>query len=295
MILETKALTKKYGKITAVNNLNLSIPKKAVFGILGPNGSGKTTTLGLILDVIEKNGGEFKWNVGEPGNERKKIGAILESPNFYPYLSGYENLNVVATIKGVENSKINPFIKQVGLYDRKNDAFKTYSLGMKQRLAIASALLSDPQVLILDEPTNGLDPKGIVEIRELIKDIAAEGRTIILASHLLDEVQKVCDHFCVLNKGKLIFTGRVDELTRQKNQFILASTDHNLLIEKLNAIDWVSKAELIDDRVEVIIDEDAQIDKLTKQLADEGIYITHLSPVIKSLEKKFIEILSQNE
>ena len=295
MILETKALTKKYGKIIAVNNLNLSIPEKAVFGILGPNGSGKTTTLGLVLDVIEKNGGDFTWNVGEPGNERKKIGAILESPNFYPYLSGYKNLNVIATIKDVEISKINPILKQVGLYDRKNDAFKTYSLGMKQRLAIASALLSDPQVLILDEPTNGLDPKGIVEIRELIKEIADEGRTIILASHLLDEVQKVCDHFCVLNKGKLIFTGRVDELTSQKNQFILKSNDLKLLIEKLNAIDWVNKAELIDNRVEVVIDENTRIEELTKQLANDEIYLTHLSPVTKSLEKKFIEILSQNE
>lgn len=295
MILETKALTKKYGKIIAVNNLNLSIPEKAVFGILGPNGSGKTTTLGLVLDVIEKNSGEFTWNVGESGNERKKIGAILESPNFYPYLSGFENLKVVATIKDVDDSKINPTLKQVGLFDRKNDAFKTYSLGMKQRLAIASALLSNPQVLILDEPTNGLDPKGIVEIRELIKEIAAEGRTIILASHLLDEVQKVCDHFCVLNKGKLIFTGRVDELTRQKNQFILASSDTQLLKEKLNAIGWVNKVELKDDRVEVVIDEGTKVEELTKQLATDGIYLTHLSPVTKSLEKKFIEILSQNE
>ena len=295
MILETKALTKKYGKIVAVNNLNLSIPEKSVFGILGPNGSGKTTTLGLVLDVIEKNGGDFTWNVGESGKERKKIGAILESPNFYPYLSGSENLKVVATIKDVDNSKINPVLKQVGLFDRKNDAFKTYSLGMKQRLAIASALLSNPQVLILDEPTNGLDPKGIVEIRELIKQIAAEGRTIILASHLLDEVQKVCDHFCVLNKGKLIFTGRVDELTRQKNQFILASSDLQLLIEKLNTIGGVNKVELKDDRVEVVIDESTQIEELTKQLAIDGIYLTHLSPVTKSLEKKFIEILSQNE
>ena len=295
MILETKALTKKYGKIIAVNNLNLSIPEKAVFGILGPNGSGKTTTLGLVLDVIEKNSGEFTWNVGDSGNERKKIGAILESPNFYPYLSGFENLKVVATIKDVDDSKINPTLKQVGLFDRKNDAFKTYSLGMKQRLAIASALISNPQVLILDEPTNGLDPKGIVEIRELIKEIAAEGRTIILASHLLDEVQKVCDHFCVLNNGKLIFTGRVDELTRQKNQFILASSDNQLLIEKLNAIGWVNKVELKDDRVEVVIDEGTKVEELTKQLATDGIYLTHLSPVTKSLEKKFIEILSQNE
>jgi len=295
MILETKALTKKYGKIIAVNNLNLSVPEKAVFGILGPNGSGKTTTLGLVLDVIEKNSGDYKWNVGEVGKERKKIGAILESPNFYPYLSGSENLKVVATIKGVDDSKIEPILKQVGLFDRKNDAFKKYSLGMKQRLAIASALLSDPQVLILDEPTNGLDPKGIVEIRELIKEIGAEGRTIILASHLLDEVQKVCDHFCVLNKGKLIFTGRVDDLTRQKNQFIMVSPDLHVLIEKLNTIDLVSKAGVKDDTVEVVIDENTQIEELTKQLAADGIYLSHLSPVTKSLEKKFIEILSQNE
>ena len=167
--------------------------------------------------------------------------------------------------------------------------------GERKRVALASVLAWNPKILILDEPTNGLDPKGIVEIRELIKEIAAEGRTIILASHLLDEVQKVCNHFCVLNKGKLIFTGIVDELTRQKNHFILSSTDLQLLIEKLKAINWVRKAELIDSRVEVVIDEGTPIEKLTKQLANDEIYLTHLSPVTKSLEKKFIEILSQNE
>jgi ABC-2 type transport system ATP-binding protein len=295
MILETNNLTKKYGKITAVNNLNLTIPGKTVFGILGPNGSGKTTTLGLVLDVIESSSGDFNWHVGDPGKERRKIGAILESPSFYPYLSGYQNLEVIASIKEVPVSKIDLILKQVGLFDRKGDPFKAYSLGMKQRLAIASALLSDPEVLILDEPTNGLDPKGIVEIRELIIQIASEGRTIILASHLLDEVQKVCTDFCVLNKGRLIFTGKVDELTKQKNHYELASSDNKQLLDILKSIDYVLKAELKADKIDVILEESRAVEKLTKKLADEGVYLTYLSPVIKSLEQKFIEILAQNE
>jgi len=295
MILETKDLTKRFGKITAVNKLNLSIPNKTVFGILGPNGSGKTTTLGLLLDVIESTSGEYIWHVGESGKERKKIGAILESPSFYPYLSGYENLRVVAEIKEVPALQIEPILKQVGLFERKADAFKTYSLGMKQRLAIASALLSDPEVLILDEPTNGLDPKGIVDIRELIIKIASEGRTIILASHLLDEVQKVCTDFCVLNKGNLIYTGKVDELTKQKNHFELASPDNKLLLEKLKSIDYVLKTEPKGDKIDVILDENSAVENLTEKLAGEGVYVTYLSPVIKSLEQKFIEILAQNE
>jgi ABC-2 type transport system ATP-binding protein len=295
MILETKDLTKKYGKITAVNKLNLSIPKKTVFGILGPNGSGKTTTLGLVLDVIESSSGDYIWHVGDSGKERRKLGAILESPSFYPYLSGEQNLEVIASIKEVPVSKIDLILKQVGLFDRKGDPFKAYSLGMKQRLAIASALLSAPDVLILDEPTNGLDPKGIVEIRELIIQIASEGRTIILASHLLDEVQKVCTDFCVLNNGRLIFTGKVDELTKQKNHFELASSDTKRLLDKLKSIDYVLKAELKADKIDIILEENRAVEELTKKLASEGIYLTYLSPVIKSLEQKFIEILAQNE
>jgi ABC-2 type transport system ATP-binding protein len=278
-----------------VNHLNLSIPEKTVFGILGPNGSGKTTTLGLVLDVIESTSGNYTWHVGEPGYVRRKIGAILESPSFYPYLSGYQNLEVIASIKEVTFAKIDPILKQVGLFDRKGDPFKAYSLGMKQRLAIASALLSDPDVLILDEPTNGLDPKGIVEIRELIIQIASEGRTIILASHLLDEVQKVCTDFCVLNNGRLIFTGKVDELTKQKNHFELASTDNKQLLDKINSIDYVLRVEPKADKIDIILEENIAIEDLTKKLAGEGIYLTYLSPVIKSLEQKFIEILAQNE
>jgi len=288
-------LTKTYGKLTAVNNLNLSIPSNTVFGILGPNGSGKTTTLGMILDVIEKTSGDYTWHIGKPGQERKQIGAILESPSFYPYLSALENLKIVAGIKEIDESVIPKTLEQVGLLNRKDDAFKTYSLGMKQLLAIASALLSDPEVLILDEPTNGLDPKGIVEIRDLIIQIASEGRTIILASHLLNEVQKVCTNFCVLKQGNLIFTGDVDELTRKKNHFVLSSTDNQNLIEKLNSFEFILSTKVVEDKVEVVLSENITPEYLSEKLAENRIYLTHISQVVQSLEKKFIEILAENE
>ncbi|UII23600.1 ABC transporter ATP-binding protein [Fulvivirga ligni] len=200
-VLQIKNLTKRYGRLTAVNKLNLEIQKGCVFGILGPNGSGKTTTLGILLDVINKTDGDFSW-FGQPATKemRKRVGAILETPIFYPYLSAVKNLEIVAAIKGAPVANIEPVLKKVELYERRFDKFRTYSLGMKQRLSIASALLCDPEVMILDEPTNGLDPQGIAEIRRLIKEIAADGKTIILASHLLDEVQKVCTHFCILKK-----------------------------------------------------------------------------------------------
>lgn len=292
-VLEINQLKKQYGRITAVNNLSVSIPRKSVFGLLGPNGSGKTTTLGMILDVIEKTEGSYTWHIGEKGNERKKIGAILESPNFYPYLSAVQNLKLVCKIKEVSYDLIEPRLKQVGLFDRREDAFKTYSLGMKQRLAIASALLSDPEVLILDEPTNGLDPKGIVEIRQIIRDIAAEGRTIILASHLLDEVQKVCTHFCVLNKGALIYSGQVEELSKEKNRYQISGQQSELLrsaIEKSERlIEWTEEEAFFT----ILIKEDAAVEQVLEDLMKEGIYVNHLSQRTFNLEKKFIEILDQ--
>ena len=292
-VLEIDHLKKQYGKITAVNNLSVSIPRKSVFGLLGPNGSGKTTTLGMILDVIEKTDGSYTWHIGEKGNERKKIGAILESPNFYPYLSAVQNLKLVCKIKEVSFDLIEARLKQVGLFDRKEDAFKTYSLGMKQRLAIASALLSDPEVLILDEPTNGLDPKGIVEIRQIIRDIALEGRTIILASHLLDEVQKVCTHFCVLNKGALIYSGQVAELSKEKNRYQLSAQESVLLRSALERsdrlIEWTEEEAFFS----ILIKEDTSVEKVLEDLMKEGIYVNHLSQRTFNLEKKFIEILDQ--
>ena len=294
-VLNIDNLTKRYGKITAVNNLSFSIPRKSVFGLLGPNGSGKTTTLGMILDVIEKDSGDFSWEFDHTGNERKKIGAILESPNFYPYLSARKNLKLVCEIKEVDEKVVDPILKQVGLFDRKDDAFKTYSLGMKQRLAIGSALLSNPEVLILDEPTNGLDPKGIVEIRQLIRDIAAEGRTIILASHLLDEVQKVCTHFCVLDHGSLIFSGEVEALSKQKNKYYIQASNSEKLCSVLSASNHVLTWEVDLELISIEINESESIEELLKELAKHDIYVNHLSQQTFNLEKKFIEILDQQE
>jgi ABC-2 type transport system ATP-binding protein len=291
--LKIEGLSKFYGKITAVNKLSVSVPKKSVFGLLGPNGSGKTTTLGMILDVIEKDEGSFNWNIEHDGNVRKRIGAILESPNFYPYLSAVKNLQLICKIKEVDEKVIEPVLKQVGLFDRKDDAFKGYSLGMKQRLAIASALLADPKVLILDEPTNGLDPKGIVDIRKLIREIAAEGRTIILASHLLDEVQKVCSHFCVLNKGSLIYSGEVEALSQQKNRFLLGSKDQKSLLNELSNSGLLKIAQSDEEFIVVELNDEVEIEDLIKELSTRGIFLNHVSQQTFNLEKKFIEILDQ--
>ena len=213
-ILTITNLTKTYGKLTAVNNLSFTINKGNVYGILGPNGSGKSTTLGIALNVVNKTSGEFKWFNGNLSTHEalKKIGAIIERPNFYPYMTAYKNLKLVCKIKDIPEQKIDEKLELVGLLERKHSKFKTFSLGMKQRLAIASALLNDPEILILDEPTNGLDPQGIHQIRSLIKDIASKGTTILLASHLLDEVEKVCSHVVVLRKGEKLYSGRVDEM-----------------------------------------------------------------------------------
>lgn len=286
-------LSKFYGKITAVNKLSFSVPKESVFGLLGPNGSGKTTTLGMILDVIEKDEGTFEWEFEHQGNVRKRIGAILESPNFYPYLSATKNLQLICKIKEIDETVIDPILKQVGLFDRKDDAFKGYSLGMKQRLAIASALLADPEVLILDEPTNGLDPKGIVDIRKLIREIASEGRTIILASHLLDEVQKVCSHFCVLNKGSLVYSGEVEALSQQKNRFLLQSKQPKKLEQSLSESQLIEKWEIDDAFIAIELLENATIEDVLKELANKDLFLSHVSQQTFNLEKKFIEILDE--
>ncbi|MCD6596509.1 MAG: ATP-binding cassette domain-containing protein, partial [Bacteroidales bacterium] len=214
-ILSLKNLDKKFGKIHAVNNLSFDIQKGNVYGILGPNGSGKSTTLGIILNVVNRTSGDFSWFDGEitTHDALKKVGAIIERPNFYPYMSARENLKLVCKIKEISYDKIDDILKKVNLYERRDSKFKTFSLGMKQRLAIASALLNDPEILILDEPTNGLDPQGIHEIRTIIKDIASRGTTILLASHLLDEVEKVCSHVVVIRNGIKLYSGKVDEMS----------------------------------------------------------------------------------
>lgn len=293
-ILSIHNLTKRFGRLTAVNNVNLEVYAGQVFGMLGPNGSGKTTTLGMLMGVINPTEGEFSWFGQKPTNEiRKKIGAVLEHPIFYPYLSGQKNLELNAMIKQCPADNIPRVLELVELTERRNDPYKTYSLGMKQRLAIASALLNEPTVLILDEPTNGLDPMGIAEIRELIKKIAANGKTIILASHLLDEVQKVCTHFAVLKKGNLIHSGPVGDVGKGEE-----TVEVNAAIENLNEILLAFNGTLSINRENgsylVALREGFHSVDLNRFLFDKGVVASHLLTRKKTLEKQFLEILADH-
>lgn len=278
-----------------MNHLDLVVPKGSVFGLLGPNGSGKTTTLGMVLGVTNPTEGEVLW-FGEPARKehRKRIGAILENPNFYPNYSGYKNLQVMARIKGVPDAVITPIIAQVGLKGREHDAFKAYSLGMKQRLAIAGALLANPEVLILDEPTNGLDPQGISDIRQLIRDIAMSGKTIILASHLLDEVQKVCDTFAVLKLGNLLYTGKVEVDFGDATQLQIAAPDAEKLIHCLEAFPGYKKHHQADAWWDVTFESTVTPLAVSQYLAQQEVFVHHFIQVKKNLEQQFLEILSQH-
>lgn len=294
-VLKIDHLTKKYGRLTAVNDLSLEVESGNVFGILGPNGSGKTTTLGIILDVINRTAGEYYWFGQQPDkNIRKRIGAILETPIFYPYLSAVRNLKVVAAIKDLKNPDIEGVLRKVDLYDRRDDKFRTYSLGMKQRLSIASALLCDPEVMILDEPTNGLDPQGIAEIRALIKSIALDGKTIILASHLLDEVQKVCSHFCVLKKGTLLYSGRVEDVSAGI-VMVEVRGEGGDLGAALSAYPAATKVERELNGYTVTLEGEQSAAGLNRYLFEQGISVSHLYTQKKSLEKQFLELLADSD
>lgn len=290
-VLEINHLTKKFGKMTAVDDLSFSVEKGNIYGLLGPNGSGKSTTLGIILNVVNTTQGNWKWFGQEPSTQSlKKIGAIIERPNFYPYLSAEKNLEIVTQIKGVDNSKIDEKLKLVGLLDRKKDKFSTFSLGMKQRLAIGAALLNDPQVLILDEPTNGLDPQGIIQIRELILEIASTGTTIILASHLLDEVEKVCSHVVILERGKTLYCGRVDEMTSSFGYFEIGSEDNSLLQQQLQTLSYFEKIVVENGYLKAFLAEDISGEIINKQLFERGIVLKHLVKRKESLEQQFLQI-----
>lgn len=295
-ILEISDLHKYFGRIKAVQGLSLEVMPGMVFGLLGPNGSGKTTTLGVVLDVVAKTKGDYKWYGQAPSKKiRKEIGAILEAPAFYPYLSGEDNLKIVASIKEVPYSQINVVLEKTGLLDRRRDKFQTYSLGMKQRLAIASALLSDPKVLVLDEPTNGLDPTGIADVREIIRNVASEGKTIILASHLLDEVQKVCTHFAVLNKGKKVYSGSVLDVMGDTEKVEIASPDMDTLEQKAQNCPFVNNLERTGQSITVSLKEGNDSYLLNQYFSQQGIILSQLTTIKKNLEKQFLEILSQNQ
>ena len=291
-ILSIKNLHKRYGKIHAVNNVSLEIHKGNVYGILGPNGSGKSTTLGIVLNVVNKTSGEYSWFDGtmQTHEALKKVGAIIERPNFYPYMSAKENLELVCKIKNIDYSKINEKLEIVGLIDRKDSKFKTFSLGMKQRLAIASALLNDPEILILDEPTNGLDPQGIHQIRDIIRLIASQGTTILLASHLLDEVEKVCSHVLVLRFGKILYSGTVDGISNKSGFFELQAENNSNLIEKLKNHPEVEKISETEGKVIVYFKSQLDASLLNRYLVENGIYLNHLVFKKMSLEEQFLEL-----
>lgn len=291
-VLSISNLTKHFGRIKAVNNMNLTVLPGQVFGMLGPNGSGKTTTLGMLMGVVNPTAGSFTWFGQAPDHQiRKKIGAVLEHPIFYPYLSGQKNLELNAMIKQCDPGNIPKVLELVELADRKDHKYKTYSLGMKQRLAIASALLNNPTVLILDEPTNGLDPMGIAEIRELIKKIATQGKTIILASHLLDEVQKVCTHFAVLKKGNLVHTGPVDDVGKGSD-LIEVNADSENLNELLLKFSGTTSINRENGAYQVALREGFKSADVNKFLFENGVVASHIVTKKKSLEKLFLEILA---
>jgi len=291
-VLSVKNLTKKF-KRTVVNNISFDVEKGNVYGLLGPNGSGKSTTFGMLLTTINPSSGDWYW-FGEKGTSTdtlKRIGAIIEQPNFYPYMSAEKNLKIVAEIKKIPFLRIDEVLQLVGLLERKKDAFRTFSLGMKQRLSIASALLNEPEVLILDEPTNGLDPEGIIQIRTIISEIAKKGITIIIASHLLDEIEKICSHVIVLKEGSALYSGRVDQMTNSKGYFELKAENQEELFDLIQ--DWgiFSKINTEGELLIATIDEDISAAEFNKKLVEKGVYLSHLVKRKLSLETQFLELV----
>jgi ABC-2 type transport system ATP-binding protein len=294
-ILTIENLHKRYGRIQALKNVSFEIQKGHVYGILGPNGSGKSTTLGIVLNVVNRTSGNYSWFGGkvETHEALKKVGAIIERPNFYPYMTAEENLKLVCKIKSINYSKINEKLDLVGLSERKDSKFSTFSLGMKQRLAIASALLNDPEILILDEPTNGLDPQGIHQIRDIIRKIASQGTTILLASHLLDEVEKVCSHVIVLRKGEILYSGSVDGMSANEGFFELQANDNLALKTILETHPAVEKITEEDGKVLVYLHSELSASELNLFLFSKNIALSHLVKRKNSLEAQFLE-LTQN-
>jgi ABC-type multidrug transport system ATPase subunit len=291
-ILTVENLYKNYGFIQALKGVSFSVPEGSVFGILGPNGSGKTTLLGIIMDVLKATSGSFKLFDEIPNeNHRKQIGCLLETPNFYHYLNALQNLEIAARIKGRDRGDIERVLNVVDLYNRRTSRFSTYSLGMKQRLALASCMLGNPNVLVFDEPTNGLDPVGIADTRELIKKLNKEGKTIIMASHLLDEVEKVCTHVAILQKGTLITHGHVDEILVNEDIVEVGSGNLEKLQEILKNFPLATHLKLDGQYVEVFFPPGtANLEDVNRYCFEKGATLNHLRLRKKSLESKFFEL-----
>jgi ABC-type multidrug transport system ATPase subunit len=297
-ILSIRSVTKFYGRIRALNQVSFDVPPGSVYGVLGPNGSGKTTLLGIVMDVLRATDGTYSW-FGDPPTEkqRQRIGTLLETPNFYHYLSGERNLRIAAAIKGRDAADIPRVLEMVKLTERKDSKFSTYSLGMKQRLAIASCMLGNPEVLVFDEPTNGLDPVGIAETRETIRLLAREGKTIVLASHLLDEVEKVCTHVAILQRGQLLTAGDVREVLINEDivELGVAGGVEVRLQEALNGWPGVRQVRQQDGLMQVFFDRGITPDtgELNRFCFEKGIVLNHLQLRRRSLESKFMELTNE--
>ena len=295
LVIQTDRLTKRYGRILAVDRLSLEVPRGHVFGLLGPNGSGKTTAMSMLLGLVRPTSGSFSLlGSGTRHTEAlHRVGAIVESPSFYPYLSGRANLTYFQGISGGgPRREVDDLLERVGLADRADDRFRTYSLGMKQRLGLAYTLLGNPELLLLDEPTNGMDPAGMAEIRELIRSLGTDGRTVLLSSHLLHEVEQVCDSVGILSNGKLIAQGAVADLLRLQEQVRLRTSDDVKAVEILAGLDWVEEVETRDDGLVVTVAHERS-SELTASLSRSEVYVTEIAPLQLSLEQYFLDVTGE--
>ena len=298
-VIKTDGLTKRYGDILAVDGLSLEVPSGQIFGLLGPNGSGKTTTMGMLLGLVRPTSGRFSLFDGSTSHQDAlhRVGAIVETPSFYPYMSGRDNLAYYQGIKGRRNKQeLDDLLSKVGLADRAKSRFRTYSLGMKQRLGLAYALLGDPELLFLDEPTNGMDPAGMAEVREMIRSLATGGRTVLLSSHLLHEVEQVCDSVAILSKGSLIVQGKVADLvhSRAGERVRLRTTDNAKAVEVLSALDWVGEVSVESESV-VVGAPIARSSELSVALGRAEVYVTEMAADEISLEQYFLEITGDGQ
>lgn len=296
-VLEITQLSKRYGKLQALQDLSLRVRQGNIYGLLGPNGSGKTTTLGIILGVIRASSGSYRWFDGQQPEHlaRRRVGVLLETPNFYPYLSAVKNLEVVAAIKGLGLERIQTVLEQVNLWERRDTPFRTYSLGMRQRLAVAAALLSDPDILVLDEPTNGLDPQGIADMRQIIQAIGASGKTILLASHILDEVEKICTQVAVIKHGKLLAAGDIQDVLRAENRLLIGASDLAAVQRCLEQHPQVQRIQPQGTLLEVIVDNGLASEAINRFVFEQGLSLSHLQPQRKGLEATFLELTADNE
>lgn len=295
-ILSIQGLSKSYKSVKAVQNLSLQISEGQAYGILGPNGSGKTTTLSIVTGILRQDGGSFRWFGEKPeASQRKSIGSLIETPHFYPYLNLEKNLRIICDIKGMDYNDIHRVLKTAKLYERRRSRFSTLSLGMKQRLGIAAALLGDPRVLVLDEPTNGLDPEGIAEVREVVLEQVKQGKTLILASHILSEVEKICNHVAILKKGELLANGPVKELLAEDEIIELSCSNNEALKEKLGASDLVKEVEKENGLLVLTLHDKITPSDINAFAFEQNLVIHHLVSRKRSLESQFLELVKEEE